>query len=210
MKRDLTRSKATGRKRRARLNVNIGRARYMSRKEPSKSTWSAVKSAISDFDREALVALIQDLYALSPGNKRFIDARFGLGQDPAARYKKVIAECMCPDASRPLQISRAKKAIREYGKASGDVRGEVDLMIHFVECGNRFTLEYGDIDGKFYDSLLSMYARAVDAVMRLPNSGRESFRKRLRELTESSNGIGWGYHDGLCDAYYSAFPEAAA
>jgi hypothetical protein len=81
-------------------------------------------------------------------------------------------------------------------------------MIYFVECGNEFTLEYGDIDAKFYDSLLSMFSRAVEAVVKLPESEQESFRKRLWELTESSNKIGWGYHDGLCEEYYRAFSEA--
>jgi hypothetical protein len=55
-----------------------------------------------------------------------------------------------------------------------------------------------------------MYAKAVEAVTGLPEPEAEPFRKRLWELTESSEGIGWGYHDGLCDEYYSAFPEEDA
>jgi len=30
-------------------------------------------------------------------------------------------------------------------------------MVFFVECGNNFTLSYGDIDDDFYDSVLLMY-----------------------------------------------------
>jgi len=83
-------------------------------------------------------------------------------------------------------------------------------MIYLVECGNQFTLEYGDISGPFYDALLSMYAKAVEGVAGLRESDAEPFRKKLWELTKSSDGIGWGYHDGLCDEYYSAFPEEDA
>ena len=30
---------------------------------------------------------------------------------------------------------------------------------------------------------------------------------RLENIMESSDGIGWGYHDGLCDHFDKAFPE---
>jgi hypothetical protein len=182
----------------------------MSDKEQLKTSWSAVKTAMENFHRDALMALIRDLYGLSPSNKHFVHARFGLGQDPLAEYKKIVSDCMYPDVYRnhPVQIAKAKKAVSEYRKAAGDIRGEIDLMIHFVERGNQFTLDYGDIDENFYDSLLSMYSRAVKAVIELPESEQESFRERLWELTESSNKIGWGYHDRLCEEYYRAFPAA--
>ena len=183
----------------------------MPRKEQPKSSWSAVKSVISGADREALLELIRDLYGLSASNRQFVDARLGLGQDPLAHYKETVADCVYPDVfrNRPIQISKAKKAISEYRKAARDARGEIELMIYFVECGTRFTLDYGDIDEGFYDALDHMYVRAIKAVKDLPDAEQPSFRDRLRQLTESSDGIGWGYHDGLCDAYYSAFPNDA-
>lgn len=118
---------------------------------------------------------------------------------------------MYPDVFRkqPIQISKAKKALSEYRKAVRDVRGEIELMVHFVESGNQFTLEYGDIDEEFYDALLHMYARAIKAIMDLPDSERPALQDRLQEVARSAHGIGWGYYDGLCDAFASAFPEAA-
>lgn len=29
------------------------------------------------------------------------------------------------------------------------------------------------------------------------------FKDRLNAIVEESYGIGWGYHDGLCELYYS-------
>ena len=52
-----------------------------------------------------------------------------------------------------------------------------------------------------------MYERVVDSVVKLPREQQEPFKERLFKLTESSDGIGWGYHDGLCDIYYSAFDD---
>ncbi|MBM4263908.1 MAG: hypothetical protein FJ145_21120 [Deltaproteobacteria bacterium] len=132
-----------------------------------------------------------------------------IGSDHVAPHKKIVSDCMYPDVLRnhPVQISKAKKAISDYRKAAGDIHGEIDLMIHFVECGNRFTCDYGDINEPFYDALLNMYAKAVQAVAGLPEPAMAPFRNRLWKLTEASRGIGWGYHDDLCEAYYSVFPE---
>jgi hypothetical protein len=54
-------------------------------------------------------------------------------------------------------IGRSEDAIDRYSKAIDDVKGGTELMIFFVECGNNFTLGYGDIDDDFYDSVLLIY-----------------------------------------------------
>jgi hypothetical protein len=74
-----------------------------------------------------------------------------------------------------------------------------------VECGHKFTLDYGDIDGDFYDSLMEVYGQAIKKVLTLPDHEQGDFRKRLKKIMLSSDGIGWGYHDGLCDEYYGSF-----
>ena len=172
-------------------------------------SWSDVKESIASLDRSELIQLIAGLYRLSKGNRDFLHARFSIGDDPIAPYKKVIEDCMFPDVfkNKPIQISTAKKAINEYSKAVGDAKGEAELMTYFVECGNQFTVEFGDIDEGFYDALLRMYARAINKVLTLPEEKQHEFRERLRTIMVTSDGIGWGYHDGLCGQYDEAFPE---
>ena len=80
-------------------------------------------------------------------------------------------------------------------------------MTYFVECGNQFTVEFGDIGEGFYDALLRMYARAINKVLTLPEEKQHEFRERLRTIMVTSDGIGWGYHDGLCEQYYGRFAE---
>jgi len=80
-------------------------------------------------------------------------------------------------------------------------------MTYFVECGNQFTVEYGDIGESFYEALLRMYARAINKVFSLPDKDQKEFRARLRRVMVTSDRIGWGYHDGLCEQYYEAFSE---
>ena len=59
----------------------------------------------------------------------------------------------------------------------------------------------------FYDALLRMYARGIKKVLSLADEGQHEFREILRTIMVTSDGIGWGYHDGLCDQYYEGFPE---
>lgn len=162
-----------------------------------------------DLDAKKLVELAGDLYRLSKENRDFFHARFSVGQDQLAPYKKTIEECMYPNVYRdkPIQISKAKRAISSYSKAVADPVGEAELMTFFVECGNRFTVQFGDIDEDFYDALNLMYKRAIGKVLSLPAEERGEFRDRLEEIMTSSSGIGWGYHDELCHDFYEAFPE---
>src|SRR5262245_18477334 len=176
------------------------------RQDPS---WSNVKESIASLDTSELIQLIASLSGLSKGNRDFLHARCSIGDDSIAPYKKIINDCMYPDVfkNKPIQISTAKKAISEYSKAIVDAKGEAELMTYFVECGNQFTVDYGDIDEGFYDALLRMYARAINKVLALPEDEQDQFRERLKTIMVTSNKIGWGYHDGLCEQYCEAFPE---
>jgi hypothetical protein len=160
-------------------------------------------------DKKQLTGLISDLYGFSKENQAFLHARFTIGSDTLAPYKKTIRDCMYPDifSKKPIDIAKAKKAISNYSKAVGNLAGEAELLTFFVECGNRFTLDHGDINEAFYDALNRMYRRAIDKVLRLPAEQQEEFQDRLEAIMTSSSDIGWGYHDELCDDYYEAFPE---
>ena len=172
------------------------------------ATWSDVKAEVAKLNTQQLVSLLADLYRFSKENQAFLHARFAVVGDPLDPYKRTIAECMYPDIykNKPVQISKAKKAISDYSKAVGDSLGEAELMTFFVERGNAFTVNFGDIDEEFYNALNRMYRRAIQKVLSLPEEQRNGFKKRLETIMTSSVNIGWGYHDGLCDDYYSAFP----
>jgi len=172
-------------------------------------TWSDVKKVISNFGHEELVNLITDLYHLSSDNKNFLHTRFSLGEDPLRPYKKIIKDCLYPDVmhDKPLRIAQAKKAVSQYEKAIGETKGLVELMLYFVECGNRFTVDYGDINEDFYLALVRMYDKTIDTLFSLDEDTIQVYQSRFSEIMESSSGIGWGYHDDLCDLYYEAFSD---
>jgi hypothetical protein len=194
------------------LRGNVGQRKdndLVAKNKSDNPTWSDVKPAVVDLNQKQLLKLVADLYRFSKDNRDFFHARFRIGDDPLAPYRKTIDECMYPDVytNKPIQISKAKKAISSYSKAISDPLGEIELMVFFVECGNNFTVDFGDIDADFYDALNLMYQRAIQEVLSLPEEQRRDFKERLEKIMTSASGIGWGYYDMLCDDYYSAFPD---
>ena len=165
----------------------------------ARASWSDVKAKVTKLDARQLVNLVADLYRLSKENQAFLHARLAVVENPLEFYKKIVDECMYPDIykNKPIQISRAKKAISDYSKAVGDELGEAELMTFFVEQGNAFTVDFGDMDEKFYGALNLMYRRAIEKVCSLPAVQRDAFKERLEAIMRSSANIGRGYHDGL-------------
>ena len=181
----------------------------MARKKKKTHSWVDVKRNIKSFNKDQLIELIGDLYRLSENNKEFFHTRFLLNEDPLESYKRIIQDALHPylEDNETLDIGRAEDAIVRYSKAIDDVKGETELMVFFVECGNNFTLSYGDIDDEFYDAVLLMYEKTIQNVTELSPEEQKVFKKRLHEIMDSAAGIGWGYHDGLRELYYESFPD---
>ena len=92
------------------------------RKSKSQPTWTDVKAKLADFDRPALLGLIQSLYAAHKDDQTFLHARFGLAEDVLEPYKKPLIGgfgLMCsggrtplfPKLSGPFLITRRQLAI---------------------------------------------------------------------------------------------------
>ena len=175
----------------------------------SKLSWSTVKSAASELSQKELLSLVGELYRLSKDNQSFLHARFADKDAAMEDCKTLVSECLYPDVQRdrPLQVAKAKKAVADFCKAVADPAAHADLMLFFVEQGNAFTLEYGDIDAGFYSALVAMARRAAEVIRSLPVNLQEPFRERLGEVVRSSSGIGWGYNDDLTDIYAAAFHD---
>jgi hypothetical protein len=126
------------------------------RQSKSQPTWTDVKGKLADFDRAALLGLIQNLYAAHQDNQTFLHARFGLGGDVLERYKETIDRWLWPDVFRKqdTSVSQAKRAISDYKKAVGDPKGIAelsgplgsvviftmtmrDILMHWCACSNR-------------------------------------------------------------------------
>jgi hypothetical protein len=106
----------------------------MAKRHPaSKATWTDVKVALANFDRQGLLGLIQDLYAADKDNQAFLHARFGLGADLLKPYKETLDRWLWPDLHQNASVAKAKQAISSYRKALREPAGLAELMVFYCE-----------------------------------------------------------------------------
>ena len=86
--------------------------------------WSLIRQQTKDWSRPALLALIKDLHDASSANRDFLRARFqaeDAGGEALEMFRKRIVEQFFPRRGYgKLKLAEARKAIRDYRKATGD------------------------------------------------------------------------------------------
>ncbi|XCN74443.1 MAG: hypothetical protein Q3M24_06770 [Candidatus Electrothrix aestuarii] len=156
------------------------------KKKQQKSSWQDIEKIIGQFDKKQFTDLLRDLYQLSSDNKDFFSTRFSTGEDLLSKYKETIQKSVHPylEDGELLDIQKANDAINRYSKAVDNPMGEAELRVYYVECGNNFTLSYGDIDEDFYDSMIEMYEYATETVLELLPKKQDEYRNRLKKNYE--------------------------
>lgn len=153
-----------------------------------------------------MIQLISELYKLNKDVQEYLSAKF-IGEEAVLdlfeKTKKIIKDEFFPErGDEKLRLSVAKNAISNFKKVSGDELKTIDLMLFYVEIGTKFTNMYGDIDRNFYSSMARMYDNvAIECEKSM--EALNTFKNRVYAIVEESEGIGWGYHDAICDIYYS-------
>ncbi len=183
----------------------------MSREKKLRS-WSHVKAALSAKHTPALINLIRDLYRLNSDNRRFLHARCLDAGAELEDFRRQVADSIFPDpfSRRPISIANAKRAIREYERASGDAVGTLDLMFTFIESGTEQAADLGFGDERYFLSLESMLTDALDELTRATPEERAPFFSRLATLADRASCVGWGYSDFVYEAILTDFPSAIA
>ena len=165
--------------------------------------WSAVRQQLATWEKPALLALLKDLYEAAGGNRDFIHARSKTGEcgnDALEKYRGKIVEQFFPArGDGKLKLGEARKAIRDYRKATGNLPGTVELLMSYVENGARFTHEFGDIDERFYSSVDSALDELAALLRGEARGMYPQFRDRLATVEQMTDGIGWGFHDFVGD-----------
>jgi hypothetical protein len=168
-----------------------------------KPTWKDVKVVLVEKEKAELLKLIADLYSSSADNKSFIHSRYSVGGETLEPYRSIISESLYPDVykNKPIRLSIGKKAISDYFKATKDKAGQLELMVHYLETGNQFTVDFCDIDEQFYSSLESMFERTLTELRKQSTDVQEKYVSRLEEVVSSARNIGWGYFDYISDIF---------
>lgn len=174
----------------------------MARKKRTAISWKDIRSVLKEATHKDLLNLIGDLYALRKENQSFLHARFTKDENTLAPYKDAIEKYLSPAEpwKQPIKLSLARKAISDYRKASGDPEGLTELMLFYAECGVNFTLDFGDIDEPFYNSVEGVFSDGLKMLNRCGPDTTSKLLPRFVKAVQSTKGIGWGFHDGLSDA----------
>ena len=169
------------------------------RKPKSQPTWTDVKAKLADFDRAALLGLIQGLYAAHKDNQTFLHARFGLGENVLEPYKKIIDRWLWPDVFRrqDISVSQAKRAISDYKNAVGDPEGLAELMVFYCERAAGFCSDIANDDEGYFDALVRMFEQALKAIAQLSANDRRALIARLDKVRAVSHNFGYGVGDDM-------------
>ena len=171
--------------------------------EKKSTGWSVIRRRLNAQSKPVLLALVKDLYDASSSNRDFLHARVQAeaGDGTAVeRYRRTIIEQFYPSRGfGKLKLAEARKAIRDYRRATGDPAGTIDLMLTYVENGSQFTREFGDINEAYYNSLESVLHEMTQLLRKEDPVLYPQFRERIQRLDTHADHIGWGYGDYLRD-----------
>ena len=163
--------------------------------------WTAIKGALSGFSRVQLLGLVQELYRADSKNQDFLHARFLVSDEGTdlSPYMKRIKVAINPSRwDAPIKYRDARRAISDFKKARGQLDETLELMFYYVKCGNDFTLEFGDIDETFYNSMGSMFGSIVKKIsMQADPELTATWLDRLGKEYQRVAHKGWGYGDAL-------------
>ena len=165
--------------------------------------WSVARQHLATWNKVALLALVKDLYEAAAVNRDFIQARCQADDNDGEaleKYRRKIVEQFFPARGfGKLKLGEARKAIRDYRKATGNLAGTVELLMTYVENGAKFTNQYGDIDERFYSSVESTLDELAALLQGEARELYPQFRDRLAAVEQMTDGVGWGFHDFISD-----------
>jgi hypothetical protein len=182
------------------------------RRKNASPTWNDAKTALMEFDRAGLRALVHDLYTASKDNQAFLHARLGLGRDQLEPFKASISRWISPDLikGQPMSVSKAKKAIADYKKAIGRPEGMAELSIFYCEEALGFLESCSMDDEKYFAALIRMYGRSLKIVSGLPPAERSTYLERLGRLRSRGRNAGWVVEEEFNSLWYDAADEEAS
>jgi hypothetical protein len=170
-------------------------------KRPAKSkpTWADVKTKLAGFDCASLLGVLQDLYAADEGNRAFLHARFGLGEDPLQAYKRTVDRWLWPDIFRGQQasVSSARRAIANYKKALGDPVGLAELLVFYCERAAGFCRDVDHRDTAYLDALVRAFEQALKATANLSGNVQKGFLTRLERVRSIGREFGKGVGEDM-------------
>ncbi len=164
------------------------------------------KEYFKEQDEGFLVDEILTIYKTFETIKEYYDYKINYQNldQIAQKYKRVLKKQLCPSRGFPeLKYSIARRAISDFKKVCPNPYAIIDIQLTFVEYGVQCTLQYGDIDERFYNSMGSMFQKCLEDMQKYELL--TAFEKRCHLIWEKTESMGWGFGDQityLCDKFF--------
>lgn len=144
--------------------------------------------------------IICNLYRDSDQAKLYFNSVFNAKEaeeDLLKDYEKKLSRCFAFSNPNSPDMKTGRKIVKEAEKLAAP-RIAANIILRFVEMGTDFTNSYGDIDGAFYDTLVSAFSRFVDILNKEDDDTLYAeFKDRIESVLADTYGIGWGFWDEL-------------
>jgi hypothetical protein len=168
-------------------------------------TNAQLKKLLKDLEQDEYIYLITEIAQAYPQAREFLTIKFADNEninEILAKYKEKIEHEFFPKRGfGRLNLREAKKSISDFKKICSDKAMIIDLMLFYIENGNRFTDKYGDINESFYNSGYSVYNLVIKEI----NSGDEElyniFADRLKSAAKNAC-HGYGFYDDMIALYH--------
>ncbi|MGI2329006.1 hypothetical protein [Planococcus sp. YIM B11945] len=99
-------------------------------------------------------------------------------------------------------LSKVKKEIEKFSKATDERALAVDLMIFCVEKGTRYAKAAGDADEEVTSRLIRLFAKTAEECEK-DEALFHQVDKRLQRILQEAAPLKGGYPEALTDLYYS-------
>lgn len=168
---------------------------------------SDLKKLLQTMDKAELITLILELYGAKKEFKEYLDYYVNPNEkEQFQKAKKIIEKEYFPEKGWPKErLSVAKKAISDFSKLKPSPELEAELMIFLVECGCRYTNDYGDMSESFYTGMENNFSRALKFMKK--HELLKRFRSNAERCVEWSSYCGYGFSDSMAFLFDEYYPE---
>jgi len=166
-----------------------------------------VKKELKKLDKNELIDLISDLYKKHKSTKEYLDFYVRPNErELFNKYRDIVFEAFYPTHGYELKLKKGKSAISDFKKFSPSPELVVELMLFYVKTGVDFTNDFGDINEGFYSSLGTTFVGALNRMEK--ENLLEHFAEQVSIIVTETHGIGWGFHDYICEVYWEFYPDS--
>ena len=162
-----------------------------------------MKRKLSALNENDLRKLLSALCSANKENALLVDLYMN-DNSVIESFRKKIDKSLNPDDFSFREVKHYLSVVKKF---CNDLYLVAELHVYATEVGNDITMEYGDIDENYYNAMENLFEASCKLVTAMDaGEERDELQERLNEIVDDTDGIGWGYHDGLCDIYGTFFP----